>query len=200
MNTINLKPIWGLLCLFLFYLPFVSAQTIYGTVTNEYDVGLEGVKVSLSCLSGYTDTTDASGAFIFENIPAGDLCSIWPFVEGSVFNGVSTFDLVLMSKHILGVQLLDSPYKMIAADVNNSGTITQADLIAIMEVIYGIEDEFPNYTSWRFLPGSFIFPDPTNPWATDLPEVINIGPVTGENEVNFIAIKIADVNGSATPD
>ncbi len=199
MNSINLKPIWGLLCLFLFYLPFATAQNIYGTITTEEDEGLEGVVVTLSCVPGYSDTTDASGFFVFENVPAGLDCNVWPSIEGPIFNGISTFDLVLMSKHILGVQLLDSPYKMIAADVNNSETITEADMIAIMEAIYGMEDEFPDNTSWRFLPESFIFPDPTNPWVTEIPDFINISPVFGDVEVNFIAIKIGDVNGSASP-
>jgi hypothetical protein len=39
-------------------------------------------------------------------------------------NGVSTYDLVLISLHILQVDQLDSPYKVIAADANNSQSVT----------------------------------------------------------------------------
>ena len=37
--------------------------------------------------------------------------------------------------HILGMDELDSPYQMIAADANNSGTITSADLVEIRKLI-----------------------------------------------------------------
>ena len=46
-------------------------------------------------------------------------------------NGISTLDLVLIQRHILGQQLLDSPYKMIAADVNNDDKITAVDLVVL---------------------------------------------------------------------
>lgn len=200
MNSFNLKPFWGLLCLFLFNLSFISGQIIFGSVTNEEGEGIEGVEVFLSCTSDYWVLTDASGGFNFENVPEGDLCSIGVFLDGSVLNGVSIYDIVLMSKHILGTQLLDSPYKMIAADVDNNGVITVADIIDILEVDFVFSDEFPNNSSWRFIPADFIFPDPTNPWATELPEITNVLLAGNNVEINFIAIKIGDVNNSANPD
>mgnify|MGYP000727113042 CR=1 FL=1 len=59
-------------------------------------------------------------------------------------------DLVLISKHILNVERLDSPYKMIAADVNNSQTITTLDLIQLRKLILGKIDKLPESSSWRF--------------------------------------------------
>ncbi|MFQ5445455.1 MAG: hypothetical protein ACE5FF_00840 [Saprospiraceae bacterium] len=41
-----------------------------------------------------------------------------PVKEGDDRCGVTTYDLVLITKHILGVQPLGSPYKIIAADAN----------------------------------------------------------------------------------
>jgi hypothetical protein len=38
-------------------------------------------------------------------------------------------DLVLISKHILGLEPLNSPYKMIAADANKSNSITTFDIV-----------------------------------------------------------------------
>ena len=43
-------------------------------------------------------------------------------------NGVSTLDLLLIQRHILGIETLDDPYKFIAADVNNDQEITATDL------------------------------------------------------------------------
>merc|ERR1712127_400085 len=112
-------------------------------------------------------------------------------------NGVTTYDLVLISKHILGIELFDSPYKMIAADANNSGAITALDLVKIRSVILYLDDEFTNNTSWRFVEQDYVFPDPTNPWTEEFPEFIGL--TTTIDPANFTAIKVGDVNGSASP-
>ena len=38
-------------------------------------------------------------------------------------NGVSTLDLVMMQRHILGVAPFHNAYKMVAADVNNDSKV-----------------------------------------------------------------------------
>jgi hypothetical protein len=107
---------------------------------------------------------------------------------------------VLIQRHILGVQPLGSPYKMIAADVNNSRTITTLDVIQLRRLILAIDTEFANNTSWRFIPSSYVFPVPTNPWFESFPEVINVNDLSGDElNRNFIGVKIGDVNGSAVP-
>ena len=113
-------------------------------------------------------------------------------------NGVSTFDLVLISRHILSVQPLDSPYKLIAADVNNDKKITTIDLIHLRKLILAIDTEFANNTSWRFVPENYVFPVPTNPWFEVFPEVYNVNDLAGQiNDADFVAVKIGDVNSSA---
>ncbi|HKK77733.1 MAG TPA: T9SS type A sorting domain-containing protein, partial [Saprospiraceae bacterium] len=115
-------------------------------------------------------------------------------------NGVSTFDLVLISKHILGVQPLNSPYQQIAADINKSGTVTTLDLIQLRKLILNIDSEFSNNTSWRFVDGDYTFSDPDNPLAESFPEVKNFNNLEGEEVADFMAIKVGDVNGSAIRD
>jgi hypothetical protein len=134
--------------------------------------------------------------------------TVTPSKTDFLLNGVSTYDLVLISKHILGIEALDSPYKMIAADANKTGSITTFDIVEFRKLILGIYDfpagpnqvEWPSGTngnapSWRFVDKKFIFPNPANPFQTDFPESI-----TGENaatDVDFVAIKSGDVNHTA---
>jgi hypothetical protein len=122
-----------------------------------------------------------------------------PHRNDDPLNGVSTMDLILISKHILGIELLDSPYKMIAADANNSGTITASDLIEIRKLILFITEEFNGSDAWRFVEEEYTFPDPTNPFAFSFPSIYSINGLTADQIANFIAVKIGDVNGSATP-
>jgi hypothetical protein len=103
-----------------------------------------------------------------------------------------------MSKHILGVQPLNSPYKYIAADINNSETITTLDMIQLRKLILNIDTEFANNTSWRFVNADFAFPVANNPWFTAFPEVASVNNLPeAELTADFVGVKIGDVNGSA---
>jgi large repetitive protein len=101
-------------------------------------------------------------------------------------NGVTTWDLVLISRHILGIQTLGSPYKIIAADANKSNSVTTLDMVHIRKVILQIEPGFPNNTSWRFVDKTFVFPNPANPFQTTFPEVINYNNLSADQlNANF---------------
>jgi hypothetical protein len=122
---------------------------------------------------------------------------VTPSRDDSPLNGVTTFDLVLISKHILNVTRFDSPFKMIAADANNSRSITTLDLVALRKLILRIDNQLPNNTSWRFVEKGYRFPNPQNPWTEPFPEVKNYNNVAASIlSTDFVAIKVGDVNGS----
>jgi hypothetical protein len=88
---------------------------------------------------------------------------------------------------------------MIAADVNNSRSITTLDLIQLRKLVLSIDTEFENNTSWRFVDAGYVFPNPSNPWFEEFPEVVNINnlPGTGINSADFVGVKVGDVNNDA---
>lgn len=146
-----------------------------------------------------TQVTGLDGQYNF-NVVAGNDYTVTPILDENAANGVTTFDMVLITRHILNVEMLNSPYKIIAADANKSGTVTTLDLVAIRKVILVVENEFPNNTSWRFVDKDYVFPNPLNPWAdpNGFPEVINYNNLQASDlEADFVAVKIGDVNGSA---
>lgn len=145
---------------------------------------------------------DINGCGIIKpgGLPFTATTSIEPFKDDSPLSGVSTYDLVLISKHILGLEPLNTPYKMIAADANRSGSITTYDIVEIRKLILGINTEFSNNTSWRFVDRGFQFPEASNPFKTTFPENINFNPyISPVAPLDFIAIKIGDVNCSTSP-
>lgn len=146
--------------------------------------------------------SDTQGDFEFlKMVPFGSDYMLTPQNNNNPLNGVSTFDLLLISKHILGLETLNSPYKIIAADANHSNTVTTFDVVEIRKLILGLHTEFPDNTSWRFVDADFVFPDPANPFATAFPEKITRTDIPADQlEDNFIAVKIGDVNASALPD
>ncbi|MBK8564700.1 MAG: T9SS type A sorting domain-containing protein [Saprospiraceae bacterium] len=177
-----------------------NGQPIIGFISTSDNDPLESVEVRLNSNSNFQNTaTNADGQYIFGGLNIGDDYTVTPKKDDDPANGVSTFDLVLISKHILGSTPLGSPYKLIAADANNSKTVTTFDLVEIRKLILHMNDEFPNNTSWRFVDANYQFPNPNNPWAEVFPEIVNINDMPGAmNDVDFVAVKIGDVNESAS--
>ncbi|MBK7410672.1 MAG: hypothetical protein IPJ40_23035 [Saprospirales bacterium] len=144
---------------------------VAGAVATETEAGVQGVNVEVN--GGiFSQFTDLSGNYTFNLVAGGDY-TVTPMLDLNPSNGVTTYDLVLISRHILGIQPLDSPYKMIAADANKSNSVTTLDMVHIRKVILQIEPGFPNNTSWRFVDKDYVFPNPSNPFAATFPEVIN---------------------------
>jgi hypothetical protein len=169
-----------------------------GMIMTEDDSPVGGVSVGMSGQSFGNANTSANGGFTFTGVPVGQDISIVPTHDVNPLQGVTTFDLVLISKHILNIEFLTSPYKMIAADINNSKSITTFDLVELRKLILHMTDDFANNTSWRFVERSYNFPDPLNPWLESFPEFININNIPANVlDADFMAVKIGDVNNSA---
>jgi subtilisin-like proprotein convertase family protein len=177
-------------------------NAISGAIANEDTESVENVTVSISGNApGIMPTvyTNNAGLYNSGNLPLDYNYSVTPSLNLEPLNGVSTYDLVLISKHILGTQLLNSPYKMIAADVNKSGTITTFDMVELRKLILFITTNFQNNTSWRFVEADYVFPNASNPFASIFPEVTNFNGLTAGAIANYVGVKIGDVNGSAIP-
>lgn len=178
--------------------PSPLAAALGGHVQSEDGDMVEEVKMDINGTENASQMTNGAGEFMFTDLPLHGDYTLLPQKTDDLINGVTTFDLVIMTKHILGIRLLDSPYKMLAADVNRSNSITTLDLVLLRKVILNLKDEFPDNDSWRFVDASYEFPDPTNPFLGQIPEIRNYNNMDrNDMTADFIAIKIGDVNGSA---
>ncbi len=177
-----------------------GAATVAGLLKTEMDEGLEETDVELSGPTfNLFDMTDLEGQYAFSNaVPMHADYTLTPTKDDNPLNGVTTYDLVLISKHILGVEPFPSPYKMIAADANRSGSITAFDIVELRKLILGIYTDLPANDSWRFVDKSFVFPNMDNPFQTVFPETKTVADIQAHaTEDNFVAIKVGDVNSTA---
>ncbi|MDZ4682322.1 MAG: SdrD B-like domain-containing protein [Saprospiraceae bacterium] len=169
-----------------------------GTILTETGKPIEDVVVEQSGDPYELTNTEEDGLYGFTSAQLHRDYTIIPSKDGDYLNGVTTLDAVLIQRHILGIQPLNSPYKLIAADVNNSGTITTIDMIQLRKLVLGTDTEFANNSSWRFVDSDYEFPVPTNPWFEAWPEVIQLEDLSGcQEDLDFIGIKIGDVNNTA---
>ncbi len=175
-----------------------ASAAIAGVITTDQGVEIEQVDVQLSGYQFMLYQTDTEGSYRFSGLEQGHDYSVYPQLDRNYLNGVSTYDLVLMQKHIIGLAPLNTPYKLIAADVNNSRSITTLDMIELRKLILNIDLAYNNNASWRFVDSRYRFHDPSRPWRESYPEVININDlVDNVNQANFIGVKIGDISGNA---
>ena len=181
--------------------PDISGANISGSVHTETDDEVEHVQVSLRTPSSSifpSYMTGVDGYYNFANVPMNQDYKLTAHRNDVPLNGVSTFDLVLMQKHILGITEISSPYKLIAADINRSNTITALDVVELRKLILGVYDELPNNYSWLFIPRNYSFFNPTQPWNYhEAIEVRNLNHAMAQ--ANFVGIKVGDINDSNVP-
>jgi len=87
---------------------------------------------------------------------------------------------------------------LIAADVNGSGTITAFDMVQIRQLILNITTEFTNTPSWKFVDAAYEFTT-DNPVSEVYPTVAQINNLSEAMQLDFVGIKMGDVNGNARP-
>ena len=174
-------------------------QIISGIVRTQYGVPVSNVRIdlteSLIETSTRTTATNLAGQYGFEEIPEGSECQLNAYQHTAYLNGVSTMDLIIIQKHLLGIRPFDSPYQYVAADANRSNHVSAKDLLELRKLILGYYPALPNNTSWRVgnadehLNGSY-------PWGFKEPIDIEQLQYDLEN-ADFTAVKIGDLNGDA---
>ena len=161
-------------------------MTTQQTMIPEVEVDLRGAdEVSM---------TDEAGSYAFSNMPLGGQYIIKPRKQDTPVKGLSTLDILLIRNHIYGHSLLDSPYKLLAADVNQSESITGADIVEIKKMLLGLQDDFSNNDSWRFISEDNTFFDAERPYWGLVKDQYPILEYSGFTNVDFTGIKIGDVN------
>lgn len=182
--------------------PIPGTLTISGTVKAWWGPPIPRAKVQIEigpAMGPYT-LTDSTGFFIFNNLAAGKNYTLTCKRDTHSLNGLSTYDLLLTSRHILGLTPLDSPWKIIAADVNKSQSVTTFDIVESRKLLLGIHVAYPSSPSWRFYPADLQFTDPAQPFSYPLPESITLNNLlTHYHQAHFLGVKVGDVNVSANP-
>lgn len=173
---------------------------IGGTISNSIGAPLENVEVSMisSIQPEFPSNgkTDKDGHYTFSNNVMYQSYELSGYNNSNPLNGVSTLDIVLIQRHILGLETLDSPHKLIAADINSDADVTAYDLVELRKLILGIYEELPDNDSWVFINDDDIL-DVNNPWPLPMTRFIQDLDNNMMQE-DFVGIKIGDVNNTAS--
>ena len=156
-----------------------QGRSISGRFVDRNGRGISNVQVFIEEQSQAQTTSDEEGNWIIDNITETVTVS-WQRT-GDSREGLSVQDVLLARNHIIGTIVLE-PANVMAADVNQSGSLSVTDLTQITSVILERTESFSSNQVWTFDPPSRSF-----------------NPTAATNDIQIIGIKLGDTNGSADP-
>ena len=112
--------------------------------------------------------------------------------------GVTSLDLLLMRRHILGLVPFESPWQRLAADVDLQGDIGAIDVLLMRRLILGLSEGFlPGQPLFQFYPARTEFADPSKPWGS--PQSFEYTSLSEDLfQQDFFGLKLGDVDGDWT--
>ncbi len=169
-----------------------SAQLIGSTFTDN---GKAVKEVIVEINGAEMGITNQQGVFQLA-LGLDEMYRVEPTKDGDDPVSISTFDLVILAQHVLQVNLIDNPYRLLAGDVTQNGVIDIFDMIEIRQLILFQLEEFSNVDSWIFVPADYEFQNPNSPFSEDVPTFMDIDFTEDYNSADFIGIKMGDMDGS----
>ncbi len=173
------------------------SPSIIGNIRTETGKAITA-QVSIDGGTSPAPTIVRTSDYNFSNLLRGGNFTLNVVRDTDWINGVTTFDVALITRHILELNTLDSPYKLVAADVDKDGYIDATDILLTRKLILRQINRIPGNTSWRFVPKNVVLPmTPSRP-PSNFTETFSFTNVQDTiRDANFIAVKTADVNVSA---
>lgn len=131
---------------------------------------------------------DNSMRYSVENLPGNE--AIHLSVESNMDKafGLSTFDMYLISEHLLGNNSITNPYELLAADFNNDGEITSYDIALLRRTVLDFPSANTDDILMRLAIDNHTFSNPTNPWIDEVNGVSL--PVYLQKQVNNVDLAI----------
>ena len=142
--------------------------------------------------------TDDMGYYMYPHVPEGTDVIIKPHKTDDYLNGVDILDFIYISNYILGKAPLPHTYSSLAADVNESHTISVGDLVEIKQLITHIKKSFTSNKSWKFIDSKCQQDALNNELSATLPQQLAIPDIQYHSLLNnFISVKLGDVDFSS---
>ncbi len=162
--------------------------TYTGQPVNAVNVKVEGDDL-------LENITDIKGVYSLDTYEQSNYTISAAKPDDSKLNdAVTTLDIIKSRRHMLQIDEFTSPYQIVAADVNISKSLTALDLAQMRKVVLGIDEGFVDGLNWLFIPETFdLSNDPFN-FETS----VDISLSDQNLDMDFVAVKIGDVNNSWT--
>ena len=133
----------------------------------------------------------------FAGLGQADARWIAPVKDSDPLQGISVLDLIRMLRHIQNIEPFAEAWQWVAADIDRDNAITHHDVRALHQLLMDPFSELTDNQSWRFYDARHVFPV-TFPLEEPIPESVVCAFVDEQLQGHFWAVKVGDVDGSAT--
>ena len=165
---------------------------VTGNITTINDEPISGAELEVQGSELAPQTTNDDGTFAF-TVNADRNYVVTPSKDDDDLNGISTLDLVLIQKHILGLKAIDNPYLLLAANINEDNKVSASDILQLRRLILGSTNDLGE--SWLFINKEYQFENPAKPYMENIPKEVAVNSDNDVN-INFYGIKMGDINNS----
>ncbi len=175
-----------------------------GKVATDDQQPINGVQMVLQKSNTVKATvqTNNNGLYEIGSMAAGCNYKLIPsFANASAKAGINTLDALLIGGQLDDILPITTPYKLLAADVNHDGSLSQADIQSLIQLVLGMQNDFPGQPVYKFIPTGYVFPTPLQPWSNNIPGATPNFCLSADMPApaaDFIGVKTGDVNGSAS--
>jgi hypothetical protein len=172
------------------------------TIKTEQSRAVKNVSLNISLKSDTAilaqGKTNTEGQFFIANLDTTKAYKISASKTDEAYVGVTTFDIAVLNRHILGIESIVSPYALLAGDVDETGEIDGADIVHIRNFIMRKTPSLPRHI-WRFIDKKYIFINPSSPFGELTSESVVLPSLSSTAKADFVAIKIGDVSSGLAP-
>ena len=176
-----------------------EVKTFSGTAVPDATVSLLKVMPDATMIMDMENQSNASGEYqvgfgttIYDRMVKVDRN------DGPV-EGISTLDMIMLQQHIFGIQPLDNPAALYAADVDDSGHTGVNDLRMLRDAFLSNAKSLDGqHLPWLFYPETCTWENGALDNCDVLVEIDHTAPPTAA--LNFGAVKKGDINGDVLTD
>ncbi|SEQ95572.1 T9SS type A sorting domain-containing protein, partial [Neolewinella agarilytica] len=172
-----------------------TGGNLAGNIATQDNDLMEGVEVNLTGNNDMDEMvmTAANGGYSFTSLPLNADYTVEASYSPEVdLSQVKVSDVVKIGSVILGTSTFDNGYDFVAGDVDQDGSLSIFDMVAIQRVILGNDETFATGETWRFVTEEYNLT--ASNWATTFPEVYNVNDLAGVlSDVDFVAIEMGNV-------
>ncbi|MEL7161495.1 MAG: T9SS type A sorting domain-containing protein, partial [Bacteroidota bacterium] len=162
--------------------------TINGNITTLSGAPLDDVTVDAGGAATRTVTGEFGGYQIGGMV--GNTYALHASKDADPRAGLTTLDVIILRRHLLGIQDITNPFELLAADLNRDGFVDLTDVLHLQGLILARESLYPDGPPWRFVDASW---DGTGtPVETIMLE--SIGACSFNH--NFVGVRMGDLNAS----
>jgi len=137
------------------------------------------------------------GQFSFVNLTLNNSYQLIPKYTAKDLKGIDVNDAIILLRHLLKMEQITDPYKLIAADINQDKIVDYADFNLLYGIINGSIGLDQLTALWRFVPSTHVWSTTKLSYQEDINISMDFLKINASYEkANYIAVKLGDLDGN----